>query len=264
MARKKIQQKERTGGLPLWLGTFGDLMSLLLTFFILLLSMATFDKERVELAMGSLRGALSILENGSQTEITTPNPIQATPIKAQKPIEETKNVFSSLVSEYNEMTKVSDGPSVELEDSIDGFVIHVPSDLLFNTGSAEISGNKGRMFLKRLAMELNNSKNILMLKIVGNTDNTPFRSTSIDNWQLSINRALSVADELSSFGVPISIMQTGGESDFNPIASNDNPLGRAKNRRVDIYFRDDNTSGMEANAANDLLKRFNKEDHRAK
>jgi len=54
---------------PLWIVTFGDLMSLLLTFFILLLSMSTLDMKKIDAAIGSLAGAMSILDGGVKTEI---------------------------------------------------------------------------------------------------------------------------------------------------------------------------------------------------
>lgn len=238
MKKKKLYQKlPQKKGLPLWLGTFGDLMSLLLTFFILLLSMATFDHQKVDLAIGSLQGALSVLEHGQKTEITQPDLIQATPITHDIPLDDVINVFSSLITEYNEMTKIADGPGIDLDESEDGFILRIPDDLLFNTGSSVVANNNGKMFLQRLAMALDSYKDILQLRIIGNTDNVQYKRRSpIDNWDLSNNRALSVADILLQFGVPSSIMQVGGDGEFNPISSNDTPQGRAKNRRVDIYF----------------------------
>ncbi len=53
-------------GAPGWMVTFADLMTLLLTFFVLLLSMSTLDNQRIKLALGSLRGALGVLEGGGQ------------------------------------------------------------------------------------------------------------------------------------------------------------------------------------------------------
>ncbi|MFP4332769.1 MAG: flagellar motor protein MotB, partial [Campylobacterales bacterium] len=63
------------------MATFGDLMSLLLTFFVLLLSMATFETKKVAEAIGSLEGALGVLEEGKHSEPVPPNPIKATPIE---------------------------------------------------------------------------------------------------------------------------------------------------------------------------------------
>lgn len=235
--KKKVYQKSSKKGLPLWLGTFGDLMSLLLTFFILLLSMATFDYEKVDLAIGSLQGTLSVLEHGKETEITKPDRIQATPISRDVPLDNVMNIFSSMITEYNEMIKISDGPSVDLEEAEDGFIVRIPDDLFFDTGSSVINNDSGKVFLKRLSMQLDSYKDILKLRIIGNTDNVQYKSGSlIDNWDLSNNRALSIAQSLIKLGIPAGIMQVGGDSDFNPVTSNDNPIDRAKNRRVDIHF----------------------------
>ncbi len=235
--KKKLYQKEQSKGLPLWLGTFGDLMSLLLTFFILLLSMATFDHQKVELAIGSLQGALSVLEHGVETEVTPLNKIQATPVPRDDPTEDAMNNFASLISEYNEMTKIADGPGINLEESEDGFIIRIPDDLLFDTGSAVLKHDKGKLFLQRLSMELDSYKDAFKLRIIGNTDSVKYKEGSlVDNWDLSNNRALSVADMLIELGVPPSIMQVGGDGEFNPIAPNDTESSRAQNRRVDIHF----------------------------
>lgn len=237
MAKRKIKQEEKGGGLPLWLGTFGDLMSLLLTFFILLLSMATFDEEKIDQAIGSLQGALSVLEYGVETEITPPNPIQASPIQVDSTKEDVLNVLASLMNEYTEMTEISDGPGIELEESQDGFIIRIPDDLLFDSGGVEIVNPNGGLFLERLALEVEKFKNILNLRIIGNTDNQPFRAGSaMDNWDLSNKRALSVANTLLSLNIPPNIMQIGGDADFNPVADNNTAEGRAKNRRVDLNF----------------------------
>lgn len=199
--------------------------------------MATFDKEKIQLAVGSLQGALSVLEHGVETEITPPNPIQATPLQTDSTKEDTLNVFASLINEYSEMVEVSDGPGIDLEESQDGFIIRIPDDLLFESGSAVISNPNGKIFLERLALEVDNFKDILNLRIIGNTDNVPFRSgSSIDNWDLSNKRALSVANSLLSLQIPPHIMQVGGSADFNPVADNGSEIGRAKNRRVDIHF----------------------------
>ena len=255
LRRKKIQSSPIKRGLPLWIGTFGDLMSLLLTFFILLLSMATFVKEKVELATGSLQGALSVLERGVETEITIPNTIQATPIEINDPTINAMNIFSSLIAEYNEMVKINDGPSINLDESQDGFIIRIPNDLLFNTGSATISNQDGVLFLRRLSMQINDFKDILQLKIMGNTDNIPYAKDSrIDNWDLSLKRALSVSDILINFDVPTNLIQVGGNGEFDPIATNATATGKAKNRRVDIYFREINIKGGEENKANELIQ----------
>ena len=66
---KKQKCPECPKCLPGWLAAFGDLMSLLLCFFVLLLSMSTMDAKKFEEVVGSLAGALSILDGGAQTQL---------------------------------------------------------------------------------------------------------------------------------------------------------------------------------------------------
>lgn len=68
MGKKKCPDCEKC--LPAWLAAFGDLMSLLLCFFVLLLSMSSMDAKKISEAIGSLSGAMSVLEGGIKTEIS--------------------------------------------------------------------------------------------------------------------------------------------------------------------------------------------------
>ena len=68
MGKQKCPECEQC--LPAWLAAFGDLMSLLLCFFVLLLSMSSMDAKKVSEAIGSLSGAMSVLEGGVKTEVS--------------------------------------------------------------------------------------------------------------------------------------------------------------------------------------------------
>lgn len=213
-------------------------MSLLLTFFVLLLSMATFDKKRVELAIGSLEGSLSVLEEGRETEIHTPSPIRALPLQQDEDAPETVNVFASVVTEYNEMTRVANGPSVKFDEAEEGFTLQIPSELLFDSGSANLNNQDGILFLKRLAMEIVNLPNDMSLKVTGHTDNVALSGTGRfqDNWQLSVARGISVVRELVTNRVNPARLQSCGAGEFKPVATNSTPDGRALNRRVELHF----------------------------
>ena len=67
LMRKKSGDDEGQKGAPGWMVTFADLMTLLLTFFIMLVAMSTMQEERIKVALGSLRGALGVLEGGGKT-----------------------------------------------------------------------------------------------------------------------------------------------------------------------------------------------------
>lgn len=246
--QKKCPPCDCKGGLPLWMGTFGDLMSLLLTFFVLLLSMATFDKKRVEAAIGSLEGSLSVLEEGRETEIQPPKDIKATPIENNEDTPETVNVFASLITEYNEMSKVAHGPSIKLQEAESGFVIQVPGEILFDSGSAEIRSDDGRLFIKRLALELNKLSNDMHIRVTGHTDSVPLSGSGkySDNWQLSAARGITVVKELIKSRVLAQRVSSGGAGEYQPISTNQTSDGRAKNRRVDIYVFSTDVAGEDA------------------
>lgn len=86
-------------------------------------------------------------------------------------------------------------------------------------------------------MEFAKLPNAVLIKAIGHTDNTPIREGSVfaDNLELSLARGVNVADLIIAQGVAKSRVLGGGEGEFSPIASNEIPSMRAKNRRVDLY-----------------------------
>ena len=237
MAKDSCPSCDCPQGVPLWLGTYGDMVTLILTFFILLLSMASFDSQRIAQAIGSIEGSLSILEKGSLSQINPPAPIKATPIKTDIEMENTLNVLASLITDYNEINVLANGPSVELKEAEKGIIISIPDNLLFESGSALIKDSSGIVFLKRLARELKKLPKEVRIKAIGHTDNTPLKANEYfaDNFELSLMRGINVANFLSNQGVSKSRITGGGEGEFSPVANNDIPSLRAKNRRVDLY-----------------------------
>jgi len=225
--------------MPEWLATFGDLMSLLLCFFVLLLSMSTMDAKKVKEAIGSLAGALSVLEGGTQTEISRERIQKATPIKKNEETADAVNRLSSAIAEFKEFTAGGKGPSITLEEGEEGFFIRLPADITFAPGSAKIVNSDTLLFLKRIALIIKGylPKNV-EIQIRGHTDNIPPPPTSIyaDNWELSAARALSVLKILINYGVSPKRLSAAAYGEYHPIASNSTPEGRAKNRRVEIWF----------------------------
>jgi chemotaxis protein MotB len=225
--------------MPEWLASFGDLMSLLLCFFVLLLSMSTMDAKKVEEAIGSLAGALSVLEGGSQTEVSRNRNQIATPIEKTQETAKTVNKLSQAIQEFKQFTKGGQGPAITLEEGEEGFFIRLPADITFKPGSAEITDEDSLLFLKRIALIIKEylPKNI-EIQVKGFTDNVPPPPTSpySDNWELSAARALSVLKILIKNGVNPKQLSAAAYGEYYPIASNDTPEGRAKNRRVEIWF----------------------------
>lgn len=111
-------------------------------------------------------------------------------------------------------------------------VITLIGDGLFSPGSTAIS-QKFVPVLKRIADALNQRSG--HIQILGHTDNRPIRSIQFpSNWHLSQERALSAMQLLIRMGISSNRIHAEGRADAEPIASNDTPEGRAKNRRVEI------------------------------
>ena len=224
--------------LPEWLAAFGDLMSLLLCFFVLLLSMSSMDAKKVSEAIGSLSGAMSVLEGGKETEISKRRLQIATPIESQDETSETVNTITQAVIDANEMMEKGHGPTISVEEAEEGFMIRLPAEVLFKPGQAKIENQDALLFLKRIALIIQQLPNNLMIGVEGHTDNVPPGKDSpfVDNWELSTARAISVLKELKNDGVNPARMFAAGFAEYHPIATNATPKGRAKNRRVEIHF----------------------------
>jgi chemotaxis protein MotB len=114
-------------------------------------------------------------------------------------------------------------------------VIELPSNILFPSGSADLS-DAGEGALNQVAAVLREIPN-RDFQVAGHTDNEPIRrSRFTSNWELSTVRALEVVQYLEEVGVDHARLSAAGYSEFAPIASNDNETGRTENRRIEIVL----------------------------
>jgi type VI secretion system protein ImpK len=121
---------------------------------------------------------------------------------------------------------------VTVRDDVDRSVITIVGDGLFAPGSGTIS-NRYQPLLVRIADELNRVPGLV--RITGHTDNQPIRSVRFpSNWHLSQERARSVAQTLGARMTTPARMSAEGRADSEPVAPNDGPANRARNRRVEI------------------------------
>ena len=114
--------------------------------------------------------------------------------------------------------------------------VSLSDNMLYKSGSYEIS-DKANATLAKIAKIISDYKDFEVL-IEGNTDNVPISKTNIrNNWDLSALRASSVVQALqTAFNVDPKRLTAGGRGEYNPIASNDTPEGRTRNRRTQIII----------------------------
>lgn len=120
---------------------------------------------------------------------------------------------------------------VAVQDFDDRSIITIKGDGFFDPGSATVA-ERVRPLLVRIGEALNSVPGQAM--ITGHTDNVPIRSARFpSNWHLSQERAIAVRDLLTA-AVPGNRLRAEGRADAEPVAPNDTPANRAKNRRVEI------------------------------
>ena len=132
------------------------------------------------------------------------------------------------------MEQATRGTNVEVTRTADNQLkLNIPNDISFDTGSAAIKPQL-RTVLDPFANSLRDDPGARLM-IVGHTDNTG--SDAVNN-PLSVERAQSVRDYLTSRGVAGGRVETAGRGEREPIAENNSESGRAKNRRVEIFLRE--------------------------
>jgi len=115
--------------------------------------------------------------------------------------------------------------------------VSLAEQLLFGSGSIEVD-TKGVTALQQLAKAIKDQKDINIL-VEGHTDNVPVSKKSQymqDNWDLSVMRATAITKILTKAGVPSTSITPSGRGEFAPLAINDTPQNKQKNRRTEIII----------------------------
>lgn len=137
----------------------------------------------------------------------------------------------NLEKQKAEMEAATQGTGVGVSQTADNQLkLDIPSDISFDTGRADVKGNFAPI-LDRFADGLRNNPNA-EIRIIGHTDST---GTDAVNDPLSLRRAESTRNYLTSRGVGGTRIQVQGMGSRQPVASNSTTEGRAQNRRVEIF-----------------------------
>ncbi len=226
-------------GAPAWMATFSDLATLLLTFFVLLLSFAELNVQEFKEMLGSVKEAfgVSTQEQGLHSSFTnTPivlSQTQSWPEGAQQQREKEDDALEELekLIEENELED-----AVEIEADTGGVIIRIREQLLFPSGSADLNLGRAGEVLSKVA-DLGDVFE-REISIEGHTDDRPISNARFpSNWELSSARATRVLRYfLTETGVDRGRLRVSGYADTHPVAPNDSDAGRARNRRVEFRF----------------------------
>ena len=222
---------------PEYMLTYGDMVTLLLTFFVLLYNPQTIEESRLQLILAAFSG-LGMQSGGNTLQVgklaELGNTVMALPsLEYGRAMDKSrKKAISLFQPEIN--TK-----KVRVTEDERGLIISLAADSFFRRGSAEIDMEKARSTLQKAADLLKSTALAQRtFKIEGHTDSIPTDPDSLfpTNWELSTARATNVLHYLVDFGVDETRFQVAGFADTRPLASNDTEEGRAYNRRVDIVI----------------------------
>jgi chemotaxis protein MotB len=161
------------------------------------------------------------------------NELEAILNSKDKAVQELKNRISNALLGFkeNDLTiKVKNGK----------VYVSLAEQLLFASGSTEID-SKGVSALQQLAKAVKDQKD-LHIMVEGHTDNVPISKQSQymhDNWDLSVMRATAITKILTKAGVSPKQITAAGKGEFSPLAPNDTPQNKQKNRRTEIIITPD-------------------------
>lgn len=228
---KSTPPDENEGGGE-WIVTYADMVTLLLTFFVMLLAISTMDTERFEQVMSSIQYTLGAqvapggrlgridMHKTRQLNLSMPSGTENEP----------------LLKDMRQMVKKKNlDDAVDVVEQDGKVILRVRGQALFPPGSVKVSP-KAKPVLDEIA-KLVKGYPEYKLDVGGHTDSRPVQGNKYDsNWELSALRATSVLRYLVAQGVDPRRMTATGYADTDPLAPNTSPANMARNRRVEFVL----------------------------
>lgn len=238
MARKKRGEEARGS----WLDTYADMVTLLLTFFVMLLSMSTVDENKLQALLQGLGISQEMVEQlpSGDASAQVGDPGEATgdfigkdEIDIENDVPESFNELYEFIKAYTEKNNLSGQVTVVgTEQSV---YIRFKDNIFFDGDSYYLRQDSGNLldFLGRCFKAL--ESNIMMINIYGHTATVDDPYYPVDSMMLSSQRAANVAIRLRDTNeIDAQLLNAIGQGNSFPVATNDTPEGRAENRRVDM------------------------------
>jgi len=236
---------EKSGNTAGWLTTFNDLITLLMVFFVLLFTMGSMDKDLMKEVQNALQSGLGALSAGSKVSVALNGAQRLTPFGdplTQAQGETTPGGEGSSAGEgspadslVEALGELSAEPGISVKYENEEIRISFEDALLFDLGKADINSS-GLALLDNMAALI--QTNSSAVRVEGHTDNIPIQTQRFpSNWDLSTARAISVVKYFIHSGkINPKRLSAVGYGETRPLAPNDSPAKRARNRRVEIVL----------------------------
>lgn len=277
MSEETLEKKCPPAGAPAWMATFADLMSLLMCFFVLLLSFSEMDVLKFKQLAGSMQEAFGVQRDIKTKEIPKGTSVIAKEFSPGKPIPTKIKIMRQQTTDrpkrnikFTDSTSMNNKAREEIKKELEKEVAKKTEESVkritaalkkeIKQGTIEVVG-KNQEIVIRISEKgsfpsgsatLNKSFDKIMKKISflvkstpgdviisGHTDNIPIYTYLFrSNWELSSSRAVSVLKAIiKNQKIKPQRLSVQGHADTIPLASNKTAAGRAKNRRVEIKIK---------------------------
>ncbi|HEY1227495.1 MAG TPA: flagellar motor protein MotD [Ramlibacter sp.] len=224
-----------------WLISYADFITLLFAFFVVMYAVSVVNVGKYKVlsdALGDAFGGriVSSKETSSAALGTNPEPLPLSNIIARKRLDAAKRDrerLDLLARKLNSvLAPLVNSGKVRITQTGRGITIEINASVLFDEGDAALVGN-ARETLRTVAGLLKDDQHAI--EVEGHTDTTPIRNAAFpSNWELSAVRASTVVRLFIENGVLEQRLAAVGRGANQPIAPNDDPAGRARNRRVAV------------------------------
>lgn len=254
MGKREKREPEKPS--TAWQGTYGDMITLMLCFFVMLYNPSEVDVTQLATITESLQMNQSDSPTGGMSLSTGRLSDLGNTVSALPSLEKGKNLGTAMKKAVSLFAPEIKSNKITITSDERGVVISLAADSFFRKGSADLNIDETRETLLHLSEFFNYPElKKRRFRIEGHTDNTPvseiYKNMSEDdtdvqitqkfnsNWELSSQRAINVLYYLADFGVDEEKFCIAGYADTRPKFENSTPEGQAYNRRVDIIILDE-------------------------
>lgn len=235
LVRKRPEEPEIIEGLPEWMATFSDMVTLLLTFFVLLLTFANQDLVKFKIVAGSVKEAFGVQTEDAKASYAPYSPTRFE--RKEMPLDVKQKKLLDLVLGVKAVIEgdAARDKAVKVTTDQNGVLQRVDNAAMFAPGSTELSP-RALPILDRVG-KLLKERNVDVV-ISGHTDTQPAASADYpSNWELSSARAARALRYLTEkWGIDPGRMKAAGYAGSRPLVPNDTEDNRARNNRVELYF----------------------------
>lgn len=229
-----------------WLATYGDMVTLLMAFFVMLFAISSVEQEKFDAFISGLGqfdnpGKDPIAVTEPNQPIAPPVPVEEVALPDPEPFqpEPLAPDLAQLGQQLLDSVAAAGHPgAIEITEDSRGLNVSIQTDrVLFETGSARLT-DQGAVIIAAVAPPLAGVDNDIFLE--GHADTTPLNRNGYTNWNLSTDRAVAVVNSLIDLhGLAPHRLTASGFGEFQPRDHGTGPEAKARNRRVELIVLQD-------------------------